>query len=230
MCGRFLLRCPPDSWPLGLFSDTGGISSADLGESFRPRTNICPTQLVFAIVEDVAPELQSRSLRSLKMLRWGLVPSWSADRQIAASMINARSETVAEKPSFRNAFSRRRCLIPADGYYEWASLAEGKQPMLIERPNRELFCFAGLWERNEKVPAEKNGVVDPANPLLTCTIITAAANTLLSGIHARMPVVIWPENYAAWLDPAEHNASALQPMLVAADNDYFLASPVERVG
>lgn len=230
MCGRFLLRCPPDSWPAGLFGDTAGIASSDLGEAFRPRPNICPTQLVFALVQEGDREPQLRSSPSLRMLRWGLVPSWSTDRKIGASMINARSETVAEKPSFRSAFSRRRCLIPADGYYEWVNSPEGKQPMLIERPNREPFCFAGLWERNDRVPAEKDGIVDPANPLFTCTIITTAANTSLSVIHARMPVVIKPENYAAWLDPAERNASTFQPILVAADNDYFAASPVDRVG
>jgi len=229
MCGRFLLRCPPENWPENLFGDGGGLVSSKLGDAFRPRQNICPTQPVFAIVQAANHDQSTPSLRTLTMLRWGLVPSWASDRKIGASMINARSETVAEKPSFRTAFARRRCLIPADGYYEWVSLEKGKQPMLIERPNQELFCFAGLWERNEKLPAEKDGVADRARPLLTCTIITTAANTSLSAIHARMPVVVRPENYDVWLDPSVQNVSALQQLLVAAADGYFGAVPVERV-
>lgn len=224
MCGRFLLRCPPESWPADLFGTTSEIVDANRIAAFQPRQNIAPTQHIVAVVQDSGNES-----RSLKMLRWGLIPAWATDRKIGASMINARSETVDQKPSFRVAFRRRRCLIPADGYYEWTQTAAGKQPMLIQRPNRELFCFAGLWEQNDKLPADKDGMADPANPLLTCTIITTAANQSLASIHDRMPVVIDPEQYATWLDPHHQNATELRPLLIAAGNDYFTAAPVARV-
>ena len=224
MCGRFLLRCPPESWPADLFGNTPEIDDPNRIAAFQPRLNIAPTQRIFAVVQDSGNEF-----RSLKMLRWGLIPAWATDRKIGANMINARSETIDQKPSFRVAFTRRRCLIPADGYYEWTQTAAGKQPMLIQRPNRELFCFAGLWERNEKLPADKDGIADPANPLLTCTIITTAANQSLAPIHDRMPVVIDPEQYATWLDPHHQNAIELRQCLVAAGNDYFIATPVARV-
>lgn len=226
MCGRFLLRCPPQSWPADLLPDGEPASelATELPDLFKPRSNISPTQPVLAIVQQ-----EPGALRELVALTWGLVPSWAQERKIGAKMINARSETVHEKPSFRNAFSHRRCLILADGYYEWVQSEAGKQPMLIQRPDKSLFCFAGLWEINRKLPSTKDGVVDPQHPLLTCTIITTAASQAMRGIHDRMPVVMDPAHYTTWLDPGFRNADALRAWLVAAEGDFFTASPVQRV-
>ncbi len=145
MCGRFLLRCAPESWPVSLLGDADqpllpameSLSEVD-PILLQPRTNVSPTQMVFAVV---AADQHDRRL--LKPLRWGLVPSWSDDKKIGASMINARSETVDEKRSFKKLFAEHRCLIPADGYYEWLTEGKKKQPYRIERPDRSLFCFAG---------------------------------------------------------------------------------------
>lgn len=226
MCGRFLLRCPPQSWPADLLGDGQRASdkAAPWDDLIRPRSNISPTQPVLAIIQQ-APG----AVRELVALTWGLVPSWADERKIGARMINARSETVHEKPSFRTAFSQRRCLIPADGYYEWVTSEAGKQPMLIQRPDSSLFCFAGLWEINRKLPATKDGVVDPQRPLMTCTIITTSVNQAMCGIHDRMPVVMAPAHYTTWLDPGFRNAEALRAWLVAAEEDFFTASPVQRV-
>jgi putative SOS response-associated peptidase YedK len=183
---------------------------SDPGQRFRVRQNIAPTQNVLAILQS-APASRAR----LTSLRWGLVPHWASDPKIGSSMINARGETVDEKPSFRTAFMKQRCLIPADGYYEWVKLADRKQPMLIERPNRELFCFAGLWEQNRS--------------LTTCTIITTAATEAMSAIHDRMPVVINPEDYSCWLDPTFREREWLKQRLTAPEDGYFKTSPVERV-
>lgn len=225
MCGRFLLRCPPESWPADLFGPHPAPSILPSEDaSFTPRWNIAPTQQVLAVVQRA-----DDGHREVRSFRWGLVPSWSHDRKIGAKMINARSETVHEKPSFRAAFARRRCLIPADGYYEWIKTDRGKQPMLIEREGSRAFCFAGLWEQCFHLPAERDGQIDPQHPLTTCTILTTAANHGMRPIHDRMPVVIDPEHYACWLDPEFDNPAALRDMLFAADEEYFTASPVERV-
>ncbi len=223
MCGRFLLRCPPESWPASLFDNL--LDDDNLQASCVPRANIAPTQAVLAIVQESA-----QSPRTLRALRWGLVPSWTNDRKLAANMINARAETVHEKPSFRSAFSRRRCLIPADGYYEWIMLESGKQPMLFERPDQEVFCFAGLWERNVKLAADKDGIADAAHPLLTCTVITTAANQAISHWHDRMPVIIKPNDYSQWLDPSENDKAVVRELLVAAEDDFLKVRPVEKVG
>ena len=215
MCGRFLLRIAPESWPADLLSLMETIPSefsepSSPSDLFRSRQNIAPTQNVLAIVKE-APASHAR----LTSLRWGLVPPWAKDLKIGSSMINARGETVDEKPSFRSAFLKQRCLIPADGYYEWVKLDDRKQPMLIERPNSDLFCFAGLWEQHQS--------------LTTCTIITTAATDAMSAIHDRMPVVIKPEDYSRWLDPSFRQREWLKQRLTAADDGYFKTSPVERV-
>lgn len=215
MCGRFLLRSAPESWPADLLSLMVSSPSefsepASPGHLFRSRQNIAPTQNVLAILQAV-PASHAR----LTSFRWGLVPPWAKDIKIGSSMINARGETVDEKPSFRSAFLKQRCLIPADGYYEWVKLDDRKQPMLIERPNSQLFCFAGLWEQNQS--------------LTTCTIITTAATEAMSAIHDRMPVVVNPEDYSRWLDPTFRERDWLKQRLTAAEDGYFKTSPVERV-
>jgi len=150
--------------------------------------------------------------RVLDLLRWGLVPSWAKDTSIGDRLINARADTVATKPAYRRAFQRRRCIIPADGFYEWRAIPgrRQKQPYFITRRDREPLAFAGLWEFWR----------DPATPdgpgLRSCVIVTTDANEALAPIHDRMPVVLPEVAWAAWLDPANHDAEALEGLLVPA--------------
>ena len=159
------------------------------------RYNIAPTQ-------DAAVVRRGPEGRALDFLRWGLVPSWAKDSSMAARMINARAETVAEKPSFRTAFKQRRCLVPTDGFYEWRGPKGAKQPYRILRPDQGLFAFAGLWERWDKGGAE---------PIESFTIITTEANAKLAPVHARMPVILDPADFERWLSPdlAANDALAL---------------------
>jgi putative SOS response-associated peptidase YedK len=149
-----------------------------------PSYNVAPTQQVATVLEDEGG-------RRLEMLRWGLVPSWADDPEIGARMINARSETAPEKPSFRMAFRGRRCLIPADGFYEWKRENGGKQPYYFRMQDGRPFAFAGLWESWQKCDGD----------LRTCAILTTRASSVLQGIHDRMPVILPCDAYDAWLDP-----------------------------
>ena len=157
--------------------------------------NVAPTQEVLAI-------LRERGINRLVRLHWGLVPFWAKDSTIGSKLINARSETVAAKPSFRNAFRKRRCLIPADGFYEWKGKGGNKQPIFLTLPNREPFAFAGLWEA-----WDDHGRL--AEPYRSCTILTRAASESMKPIHHRMPVILKPDAYNAWLDPNSHDVDAL---------------------
>jgi putative SOS response-associated peptidase YedK len=181
-----------------------------------PRYNIAPTQ--------DAPVLRQRrepkGERTLQMLRWGLIPSWAKDTKIAAKLINARAESIAEKPSFRSAFRRRRCLVPADGFYEWRAEGTRKQPYLIARRDREPFAFAGLWERwTPKEPDADSASTD------SFTIITADANALLKPLHVRMPVILAPADYGIWLDPEAAEADLLA-LLKPAPQEWLGYAPV----
>jgi putative SOS response-associated peptidase YedK len=162
----------------------------------KPRYNIAPSQEVPAV-------RQSGGGRELALLRWGLIPHWAKDEKIGYRMINARAETVAEKPSFRTAFRRRRCLIPATGFFEWKPVQGGKQPYNIRIGDGKLFAFAGLWERWE---GQGGRIVE------SCTIVTDA-NEVLRPIHDRMPVILDPADYGAWLDPELHDPERLKPLL-----------------
>lgn len=183
MCGRFTLKTPASQLlqqlPLSIDSDSLG----DLPQ----RYNIAPTQSVFAFAAT------DRDIAALSM-RWGLVPSWADDLAIGNKMINARSETVSEKPSFRRPFANQRCLIPADGYFEWktstADAKSSKQPFWIHLPEEKPFVFAGLWDLNTKATGQK---------ILSCTILTTEAAPEISHLHDRMPVLIPAEAYDAWL-------------------------------
>ncbi|MEO7714833.1 MAG: SOS response-associated peptidase [Capsulimonas sp.] len=162
--------------------------------------NIAPTQQVAIVTQTDA--------RVLETAKWGLIPSWAKDPKIGARMTNARAETVAEKPAFRSALVRRRCLIPADGFYEWQARLEGdkgkKQPYYFHLLSGDLFAFAGLWEAWR----------DPAGDWLkSCSIITTTANEVVEPIHDRMPVILRPEDIARWLNPETYDASDLLPML-----------------
>jgi putative SOS response-associated peptidase YedK len=181
-----------------------------------PCYNIAPTHQVPVIRQRREPAGQ----RSIAALRWGLVLPWAADPKAGAPLINARAETLAEKPAFAGAFQKRRCLVPADGYYQWREGDASKQPYLIARRDHAPFAFAALWERWG--PRH-----DPAAALDSFTIITTAANDFLAPFHHRMPVVLTPENYAAWLDP-DTTAATAQSLLAPARNDLLEAVPLDR--
>ena len=164
--------------------------------NLRPRYNVAPSQ-------DVAVARTSEEGRTLSMLRWGLIPAWAKDHAIGHKLINARSETAAEKPSFRSAFRHRRCLIPADGFYEWKRRGGTRQPWLFGLGDGEPMVFAGLWER-WTVPegAALTGSLaerSPGDAVETCTILTTAANETVSPVHGRMPVILPPEAWDVWL-------------------------------
>ncbi|HEY0835337.1 MAG TPA: SOS response-associated peptidase [Azospirillum sp.] len=158
--------------------------------NLRPRWNIAPTQDVAAV------RLGEDGARHLVLLRWGLVPSWADDPVIGSRMINARGETLAGKPAFRSAFRHRRCLVPADGFYEWKTAGKRKQPYLIRRADGRPLAFAGLWER---WPGPKGAPLP--QPLETVTIVTTAAGGVVADLHERMPVMLDPADWPLWLDP-----------------------------
>ncbi|NJP08819.1 MAG: SOS response-associated peptidase [Leptolyngbyaceae cyanobacterium RU_5_1] len=178
-----------------------------------PRYNIAPTQFIATVLKTAQqPE------RHFKVLQWGLIPSWAKDSSIGAKLINARSETVTEKPSFRAAFRYRRCLVVADGFYEWQRQERKKQPFYFHLQDHQPFAFAGLWEHWQSPEGE---------PLETCTILTTAANDVLTPVHDRMPVILHPENYDTWLDPELQTASILQPLLRPYPEAEMIAYPVD---
>ena len=189
MCGRYTLTADAESIQLAFNLDT-------VDGWLEPRFNIAPTQQVAVI--------SNRDPKALSLMKWGLVPSWAKDPKIGNRMINARSETAAEKPSFRTAFKRRRCLIPADGYYEWSKQGKKKVPMYIRHREREIFAFAGLWESWKSADGSW---------LNTCTILTTEANEHIRPVHHRMTVILEPEDYELWLAPRELDSRRM----VAAD-------------
>ncbi len=186
MCGRYTLTSPLE----GVRQVFDFVERPNLA----PRFNIAPTQEVAAV------RLGDDGARHFVALRWGLIPAWAKDAAIASRLINARGETVAEKPSFRSAFAQRRCLIIADGFYEWKTENKKKQPYRIVMADRRPFAFAGLWE-NWRDPASGDSVE-------TCCIVTTDANTTLAPIHHRMPVILDPGDFSAWLDCAGPAAAA----------------------
>jgi putative SOS response-associated peptidase YedK len=209
MCGRFAFYSPHEAVVrlFGLPDDTPEI---------EPAYNIAPTTYIPAVREDVA------ATRRLAMLYWGLVPSWAKEKSIGARMINARAETLKEKPAFRNAYRRRRALVVADGYYEWQKLgAREKQPYFIRPRSGSPFAFGALWETWR----------DPATgqPLESCSLITTAAAREVAHIHDRMPVIIPPAAYAEWLDPGNHDCDRLDRLLAPGAAGELVAHPVSRM-
>ena len=189
MCGRFTQRY---SWrEVHAFLNLRGPP-----RNLRPRYNVAPSQEVAAVRAD-------EEGRRLSMLRWGLIPGWAKDTHIGYKLINARAETASAKPSFRAAFRARRCLIPADGFYEWTGRGSTRQPWLIGLENDTLFAFAGLWER-WKVPEGRVltgslAAYAPGDVVETCVILTTAANEALASLHHRMPVILSPDEFGPWL-------------------------------
>ena len=185
--------------------------------ALKPRYNIAPTQPVPTILQ-----LPTSTKRQLKMLNWGLIPSWAKDTKISSKLINARAETVAEKPSFRSAFRQRRCLVIADGFYEWKQQEDKqKQPFYFRMNDEHPFAFAGLWEHWQDKDSEE--VID------SCTILTTEPNELMQSVHNRMPVILEPKNYDVWLDPEVKNPELLQPLLHSYPAEEMTAFPVSKV-
>ncbi len=214
MCGRFTLRTPAAELAR-LFTDLHCPDLVSAGEGlFRPRFNIAPTQNVLAVRAASHGPGQSRFGCEFVTLRWGLIPSWSKSLT-GPPLFNARSETVAEKPSFRTAFRRRRCLIPADGFYEWQVLTpKQKQPQYITLRSGQPFAFAGLWESWQPPDGAR---------VESCTILTTAANTFIQPLHDRMPVILSPDEYAPWLDPELIDPAQLLPMLDQFSGEEMIA-------
>jgi putative SOS response-associated peptidase YedK len=204
VCGRFTLRASP-----GAVAEHFGL---DEPPELSARYNIAPGQPVTTIRAAGAG-----AERVCEDRIWGLVPGWAKDPAVGQRMINARAETIAEKPAFRSAFRRRRCLIPADGFYEWAPGPASKQPYHIARRDGGLFAFAGLWEVWR--PPE-------GDPLASCSIVTTRANAALEGVHERMPVLLDPSDYALWLDPALVDAGRLRELLVPCPDAWLVLRTV----
>jgi putative SOS response-associated peptidase YedK len=207
MCGRYTLNSHGDEVAL-LF---------DLSETIPlpPRYNVAPTQEA-AVVRVVAPG----EPRRLDFLRWGLIPYWAKEAAIGNRMINARAESVAEKPAFKHSFKKKRCLVAVDGFYEWKKEGKSKQPYLIRRGDRKPFAFAGLWSAWRDP--------DQGRPVETFTILTTDANERIRPLHDRMPVILTRENFDLWLDPKEEDTARLQELLVPAPNDFLETIPVSR--
>lgn len=206
MCGRYTLSSPTDE----IASLFDLVSVPDI----PPRYNVAPTQEA-AVVRVAAPG----EPRRLEMLRWGLIPYWAEDASIGNRMINARSESVADKPAYRRSFRRQRCLIPTDGFYEWQKVGKLKQPYHIRRKDRHPFAFAGLWERWR----------DPDKKLLdSFTILTTDANELIRPLHNRMPVILDRKDFNLWLDPEANDPAQLLALLVPAPSDGMETVAVSR--
>jgi putative SOS response-associated peptidase YedK len=188
------------------------FESAPWHGDWSPRYNIAPTQPVPVIRQN-----PKEPVRELSPMRWGLIPSWAKDPSSAAKMINARAETAAAKPAFRDALRFRRCLVPADGFYEWARAGKMKQPYCFEVREGELFAFAGLWDRWK----DQSG-----NIVETCSILTTTPNAVTSGVHDRMPVVLDPDGYDLWLDPGMTKVEAVSDLLTPCDARLMRCYPV----
>lgn len=204
MCGRFTLKTPTKEI----------VQQLDLPSlpEIRARYNIAPTQQVL-----VVRAKEGGGSREAVLMKWGLIPSWAKDVKIGNKAINARGDTAAEKPMFRSAMKRRRCLIPADGFFEWKQTsAKKKQPYYIGLKQQKLFCFAGLWEHwhNEEQAID------------SCTILTTEANDFLRPLHDRMPVILPAEAYDEWLDPATQDASQVGHMLAPFPSNQMQAFAV----
>jgi len=206
MCGRFAFYSPHEAI-VRLFH-------VDEAPEVEPHYNIAPTQYIAAVRAD------RDDRRKLSMLYWGLVPWWSKEKAGAAKLINARAETVRDKPSFRDAYRRRRCLVLADGYYEWQRTTAVKQPWFIGLASGEPFGMAGLWE-SWRNPAD-------GERLESCTIVTTAPASSIAQIHDRMPVILPASTHAAWLDPANDDVARLDPLLAPYPSELLTSHPVSR--
>ena len=224
MCGRYALYGPISRHRE---DDPLEFTFLDRRVSFVPHYNAAPTQhlpvyrMALALGHPVGQPLDPERGRELVPLKWGLIPSWAKDASIGAKMINARSETVQEKPAFRNAYKYRRCLVPANGFYEWQALPTGKQPHYITVQNVGVIAFAGLWERwTNRASGE---IID------SFTILTCEANELVRKLHGRMPVILKEQDYESWLTGSVSDAQTLMKSFPAeAMLTYFVSKKVNR--
>ncbi len=223
MCGRFTVGAPTEA----VLAEFGlGEEARALWEALTPRYNVAPTQTLPVVRLGITEQGEDGSRRILVPMRWGLVPSWAEDVGMGSRLINARVETVASKPAFRAAFRRRRCLVPATGFFEWSRSARGpKQPWLVRRKDRELFAFAGLFE-TWNPPAESTLV--PFDPVVSFTILTGPPNDVARPIHDRMPVILPESSYGTWLDPASAR-QRLEDLLVSYPGEEMEAVAVSRL-
>lgn len=205
MCGRFTLRTPAK-----VLTEFFGVS---FPAEVAPRYNIAPTQSIWAV------RLDDQAKQAWSSFRWGLIPTWAKDPAIGNQMINARSETAAAKPSFRGAFKRRRCLIPADGFYEWKKVGSRKQPLHIRRRDQGPFALAGLWEHW----SQADQVIE------SCTILTTSANDRLRSIHDRMPVILSPNDFDRWLEPSPAGVDQALALMRADPLDGWEIVPVASI-
>lgn len=221
MCGRFVSASPPDE--LARYFDVDKVAEQVLEPSF----NVAPTNDVYVVVE-------TGGVRRLDTFHWGLIPFWAKDRKVGQKMINARAESLADKSAYRRAFQKRRCIIPADGFFEWKKVSgqKAKQPMFIQRNDGEPMAFAGLWEvwRPES-PAESGAddavdAPDESTWVHSCTIITGEPNEVVSPIHDRMPVQLPPSAWDTWLSRDVDDVDLLGKLLVPAPASLLAAHPV----
>jgi putative SOS response-associated peptidase YedK len=213
MCGRYALYETPRK--LSEYFELSG------GQECAPSWNIAPSARICAIAAD------AEGKRHLIRMRWGMIPSWAKDASIGNRLTNARGETVSEKPSFKSSFKRRRCIIPASGFFEWQSLRGVKQPWFVSLRSGEPMALAGLWDTwrcaEGTTMAEQEG-----ETVTTCCIITTAANALMEPIHDRMPVILYPEQWETWLSLQVHEADKLLPLLRSHEPESMQAWAVSR--
>lgn len=209
MCGRF--TSTTSAADLAAYFDAEGDGVVELGADF----NVAPTREVYIVRE-------RERRRSLDLARWGLVPAWAADPSVGSRLINARCETASTKPSFRSSFARRRCIVPADGFYEWVTVPDRrkKQPFHIRARDRRPLAFAGLWDSWR--PTDRPDVP----PLVTCTILTGEANATVAPHHHRMPIILEREEWSTWLDPTLDDVPLLESLLDPAPDALLEAYPV----
>jgi putative SOS response-associated peptidase YedK len=216
MCGRYRLARKKE-----ILAETFDVEDE---VEWSPRYNVAPGQDVVVVRQD-----PTGPIRVLSLMRWGLVPSWAKDAKAGYKMINARAETVAEMPAFRDPFRSRRCLVPADGFYEWAKQGKQKSPFCFSMADDSIFAFAGIWDHWR----DPNKTYPDKEWVETCSIITTSANALLSGIHDRMPVIMKHENYDLWLDPGFKKVGdlldLLKPFPAGAMRHYRVSTRVNSV-
>lgn len=215
MCGRFVSASPLDA--IARYFGADVVTEVAL----EPSYNVAPTDPVYAL-------RQRGDLRRLDVLHWGLVPTWARDRKVGSRMINARAETLSGRSAYRAAFQRRRCIIPADGFYEWKQLPgatttrkQAKQPMFIHRADGAPFAFAGIWE-----PWRDPSQGPEADIVRTCAIVTGAPNDAVATVHDRMPVILPPDTWEPWLDPANGDLDELRALLVPVASSVIAMHPV----
>jgi putative SOS response-associated peptidase YedK len=219
MCGRFVSSSPPDE--LAKYFDVEQVAETALDPSY----NVAPSNDIYVVVE-------TGGIRRLETFHWGLIPFWAKDEKTGNKMINARAETIAEKNAYKHAFKKRRCIIPADGFYEWKKVPgqKNKQPYYIQRTDGEPLAFAGLWEvwrpKKDEGDTTEETTDESGEIVRSCTIITGQPNEKMAEIHDRMPVMLPPSAWAEWLDPQNDDLETLGKLLVPAPASLITMHPV----